>query len=177
MKLTSANNLGAAMALSLCVVSSAIASNTITFNGQVLDSGCTITVDGGAADATVELGSTAASDLAEAGETGAPKQFSINLDSCPTASSANIVFSGPVDDDGDASHFKNTAKTTSAENVAVLLKQGGTNGSAIENNADNDVIDLSSSSATQNYTAQLVATGVATSGDVQSVLTYNVRYN
>lgn len=60
MKLT---KIGAALVLTFGMSAAAMASNTITFNGEVLETGCTITVDGGTPDATVELGSVAATDL------------------------------------------------------------------------------------------------------------------
>ncbi|MCT4706577.1 fimbrial protein [Enterobacteriaceae bacterium H11S18] len=169
---------GAAIFFTICGVNAAMASNTITFNGTVLDKGCDITVDGGTATATVDLGSTAATDLVKMGDLGAPKQFVFDLANCPTASSANIVFSGQVDADANnPSYFKNTAEVGAATMVAVQLKQGGSNGTIVENNADNDEIDLSSGAATETYTAQMIATGQAVAGSVKSVLTYNVRYN
>lgn len=175
MKLT---KIGAALILTFCGASAAMASNTITFTGTVLDTGCDIAVDGGTANATVDLGSTAATDLVTKGDLGAPKQFTIDLSNCPTATSANIVFSGPVDADAaDPSYFKNSAGVGSATNVAVQLKQGGSNGTVVENNADNDQIDLSNGAATQTYTASMIATGQAEAGDVTAELTYNVRYN
>lgn len=94
MKLT---KIGATLILTFCGASAATASNTITFNGTVLDQGCDIAVDGGTANATVDLGSTAATDLATKGDLGAPKQFVFDLNNCPTSTTANIVFSGPVD--------------------------------------------------------------------------------
>ncbi|MFG6652987.1 fimbrial protein [Scandinavium sp. M-37] len=175
MKIT---KIGAAIILTFCSVSAAKASNTITFNGTVLDSGCNVAVDGGTATATVDLGSTVAADLAQKGDLGAPKQFIFDLTECPTSTSADIVFSGPVDTDAnDQSYFKNTAGVSAATNVAVQLRQGGSNGTIVENNADNDEIDLSSGNASETYTAQMIATGLAVAGDVKSVLTYNVRYN
>ncbi|MDK6767095.1 fimbrial protein, partial [Klebsiella aerogenes] len=72
MKLT---KIGAALVLTFGMSAAAMASNTITFNGEVLETGCTITVDGGTPDATVELGSVAATDLVAKGDLGAPKQF------------------------------------------------------------------------------------------------------
>lgn len=175
MKLT---KIGAALILSFCGASAAMASNTITFNGTVLDQGCDIAVDGGTANATVDLGSTVAADLAAKGDLGAPKQFVFDLSNCPTATTANIVFSGPVDADAaDPSYFANTAGIGAATNVAVQLKQGGSNGTIVVNNADNDAIDLSSGTASETYTASMIATGQAVAGDVQAVLTYNVRYN
>ncbi|MGR7197380.1 fimbrial protein [Klebsiella aerogenes] len=178
MKLT---KIGAALVLTFGMSAAAMASNTITFNGEVLETGCNITVDGGTPDATVELGSVAATDLVAKGDLGAPKQFVFNLDQCPTASNVNIVFSAPVDPvAGDDSYFANTASgvgVTAAQNVAVQLKQGGSNGTIVKNNADNDPITLDSGSATETYTASMIAVDQAVAGTVQSVVTYNIRYN
>ena len=175
MKLT---KIGATLILTFCGASAATASNTITFNGTVLDQGCDIAVDGGTANATVDLGSTAATDLATKGDLGAPKQFVFDLNNCPTSTTANIVFSGPVDAvAADPSYFANTATLGAATNVAVQLKQGGSNGTIVKNNADNDPITFTDGTASQTYTAQLIATGQAVAGDVNAVITYNVRYN
>ncbi|NQD60315.1 fimbrial protein [Enterobacter sp. CM29] len=175
MKLT---KIGATLILTFCGASAATASNTITFNGMVLDQGCDIAVDGGTANATVDLGSTAATDLATKGDLGAPKQFVFDLNNCPTSTTANIVFSGPVDAvAADPSYFANTATLGAATNVAVQLKQGGSNGTIVKNNADNDPITFTDGTASQTYTAQMIATGQAVAGDVNAVITYNVRYN
>ena len=147
MKLT---KIGAALVLTFGMSAAAMASNTITFNGEVLETGCNITVDGGTPDATVELGSVAATDLVAKGDLGAPKQFVF------TASGVGV---------------------TAAQNVAVQLKQGGSNGTIVKNNADNDPITLDSGSATETYTASMIAVDQAVAGTVQSVVTYNVRYN
>jgi len=156
------------------VTQATAANNEVTFVGSVLDTACTVTVNDG--KSTVDLGGTLKSDLAAQGDTGAPKSFSILLSGCPTdgPTAAYIKFSGETD--GNNSYFKNTATSSAATNVAVLIKQGET---TVEANDGNDAITLPEAGGDVNvdYTAQLVATATgATKGAVSSTLTYNVSY-
>lgn len=168
-------------ALMLCGVfgAQAASSNQITFTGKVIESACTISVNDG--NASLDLGSTVASDIATAGQTGAPKEFNISLADCPEAAAgvptkAFIKFSG--DTDGNTSYFKNTSSSeTPATNTGVMLKDS--KGAAINNNDGNAAIDLPAAGGNVDltYTAMLVATAnTPTQGDVSSTLTYTVSY-
>lgn len=166
-------------ALSLTIPFAVNADNKITFTGKVIDSACTVTVNGGVA--TLDLGETAATDIAVKGQTGAPKLFNITLGSCPAAGSgvptkAYIKFSGTTD--GDDTYFKNElTDTNAAKNVAVLIKDS--NNTAIINNDANTSINLPSEGGNLDidYTASLVATAATpTKGDVSTSVTYTVSY-
>ncbi|WP_312973260.1 fimbrial protein [Atlantibacter sp.] len=177
MKMNSVNHVLLPIVLISAGMSGANAADTITFNGKVIDTTCTVVVNGG--DSTIEIGSIPKEDVANKGDTGAPKSFNISLESCPLAAvgvptQAYIKFSGPTD--GDPSYFKNVATNSAALNVGVLLKQGST---VVKADADNDPIILppAGGNVTEDYTAQLVATNAgSTVGNVTSVLTYNVSY-
>ncbi|WP_368542619.1 fimbrial protein [Enterobacter soli] len=150
------------------------ADNQITFTGQVLDTACTVNVNGG--NSKVELGGTLKSDISKQGETGAPKQFTIALTACPAdgPTAAYIKFSGETD--GNTSWFKNTEVDSPATNVAVLIKQGNTTVNADDAN-DSVSIPATGGDVNVDYTAQLIATADgATKGGVSSTLTYNVSY-
>ncbi|MCE9993432.1 fimbrial protein [Enterobacter asburiae] len=150
------------------------ADNQITFTGKVLDTACTVTVNGG--NSKVDLGGTLKSDISKQGNTGAPKSFTIALSACPAdgPTGAYIKFSGETD--GNSSWFKNTETNSPATKVAVLIKQGNTTVSADDGN---DVISIPATGGDVNvdYTAQLIATADgATKGSVSSTLTYNISY-
>ena len=168
-------------ALMICGVfgAQAAGTNTITFTGKVIESACTITVNDG--NASLDLGSTLATDIATAGQTGAPKEFNISLTDCPKAAvgiptKAFVKFTG--DTDGNTSYFKNNAtRGTKAANTGVMLKDS--KGTAIVNNDGNGQIDLPTEGGdiSLTYSAMLVATAnTPTQGDVSSTLTYTVSY-
>lgn len=166
-------------ALSLATTMAAHADNKITFTGKVIDSACTITVNGGVA--TLDLGQTSASDIAAKGQTGAPKSFNISLATCPAAgegvpTKAYVKFSGTTD--GDDTYFKNDLSgANAATNVAVLIKDSSD--TAISNNDGNNAITLPAAGGAVDidYTASLVASAAApTKGDVSSAVTYTVSY-
>ncbi|EOB9989643.1 fimbrial protein SthA [Cronobacter sakazakii] len=165
-----------AVLAALCASEAALAnSQTITFNGKVLDAACTVTVGDGSS--TVELGETVKSDLVNKGDTGAPKLFTITLSSCPAGSpaKANIKFNGETD--GDDSYFKNIATTDAATNVGVLLKQYGTDTVYVNDGNTDITLPAEGGDVTVDYTAQLVATGTGvTKGNVVSTLTYSISY-
>ncbi|MCE9889719.1 fimbrial protein SthA [Kluyvera intermedia] len=168
-------------ALMLCGVfgAQAAGTNTITFTGKVIESACTISVNDG--NASLDLGSTLATDIATSGQTGAPKEFNISLAGCPKAAvgvptKAFVKFTG--DTDGNTSYFKNTTSSESpATNTGVMLKDG--KGTAIINNDGNGQINLPAEGGdiSLTYSAMLVATAnTPTQGDVSSTLTYTVSY-
>lgn len=153
------------------------AEKTITFTGTVIDTACVVTVNGG--NTTLELGTTAAADLAEAGKIGAPKEFLVVLSDCPAPAdgiptAATITFDGETD--GNTSWFKNGSTVNPATNVGVEIKDA--DGQAIVDGAKNTPIALpASGEKSLTYTASLVATAAgATKGSVSSALTYTVGY-
>ncbi|ALX79499.1 fimbrial protein SthA [Cronobacter malonaticus] len=176
MRLTRLSGSIIAVLATLCGSEAALAnSQTLTFNGKVLDAACTVTVDGG--NSTIELGETAKADLVNKGDTGAPKTFTIKLSACPagSVSQANIKFSGETD--GDDSYFKNLATTDAATHVGVLLKQNGTDVVYVNDGNTDITIPAEGGDVSVDYTAQLVATGTGvTKGNVSSTLTYSVSY-
>ncbi|ELY4775400.1 fimbrial protein [Cronobacter turicensis] len=176
MKYTQLNSSIIAVLATLCCSEAAMAtSQTLTFNGKVLDAACTVTVGDGSS--TIDLGETAKADLVNKGDTSAPKTFTITLSSCPAGSpaKANIIFTGQTD--GDDSYFKNLAATDPAVNVGVLLKQNGTDAVKVNDGNTDIAIPAEGGSVSVDYTAQLVATGSGvTKGNVSSTLTYSVSY-
>ncbi|MCE0798784.1 fimbrial protein [Buttiauxella sp. S04-F03] len=165
--------------IALLTANIACADNKITFTGKVIDTACTVVVNDGTA--TLDLGETPVTDLAVAGQTGAPKTFPIALTACPAAAAgvptkAYIKFSGSTE--GDNTYFKNDlTDAAAADNVGILIKDPA--GTAIINNDGNTVININPAGGDQtyNYVASLVATALgATKGNVSTAVTYNVSY-
>ena len=150
------------------------ADNEVTFTGSILDSTCTVNVNGG--QSIIDLGGEPKSSFTQQGDVGAAKIFNIVLESCPADGStkAYIKFSGQTDT--NSYWFKNTATDSPASNIAVMVKQGET---VVAADDGNDAVDLPTTGGdvTVNYSAQFVATATGvTSGAVSSTLTYNVSY-
>ncbi|MGU3525044.1 fimbrial protein [Enterobacteriaceae bacterium C23F] len=171
-------------ALALLCASQAYAysDNTITFQGDVTSETCSVTINGNSAKPVVLLPSVNASSLAASGQTAGQTTFDIGVTGCTGNSSAetkvSTVFVGnSVATTGDLS---NVATTDAATNVNIQILD--TADTAIDFNspftADGDLtLAAGETSASATYTAQYVATGVATAGAVESTLQYAVSYN
>jgi len=156
--------------------------NSIRFQGEVSSQTCDISVnDSTAAAPVILLQSAKISELAAAGNTSTPTTFSMKLTGCSdpgnVAQDIKIRFvSNNVDANGN---LKNIAATSPAGNVAIQLLD-----------PDKNVINLSSGEATAKafslqpgqtsgeaeYTAQYIATGAATAGNVEASVQYAINY-
>ncbi|WP_256233603.1 MULTISPECIES: fimbrial protein [unclassified Pseudomonas] len=159
----------------------AAAADTITFQGEVTDQTCTVTINGTQGNATVLLPVVPASSLAAANSTTGVTPFTLGVTGCSTtgAQSVKARFLGHnVDGDGNLS---NIATASPATNVALQLLESS--GGA--------VIDLSggvvsaatgislggATSGSHDYAVQYVSVlGGATAGAVTGVTEYTVTY-
>ncbi|MGP2417210.1 fimbrial protein [Pantoea ananatis] len=156
--------------------------NSIRFMGSVSSQTCNISVnDSTSAAPVILLPSAKVSDLATAGNTSTPTNFSMKLTGCTDPGSAGqdikVHF---VSNNVDASgNLKNIAADSPAKFVAIQLLD-----------PDNNVINLSSgeafakafklnqgeTSGEAQYTAQYIATGTATAGKVEASVQYAINY-
>lgn len=162
-------------AAALVPVASHASDGTITFTGQVVAQTCAVSNSGTVAVALPRVSTTA---LATAGATTGTTAFNINLTGCAAGSVRSFFEAGPNVDTGTG-RLKNTA-TSGATNVQVGLV-----------NSDNTAITIGASSGSQgtsyvtipangalalSYAARYVATGLATSGAVNTSVTYSLEF-
>lgn len=175
------NILGLAISAALCVPMAAMASDgTITFTGELTDQTCTI--NGGAGkDFNVALPKVSVANLAAAGKTAGATNFSINVTAC----SASVL--------GYTAYFEATPNVNLADGKLINPTTAGAKFVEIEllNQANMTAINLAKGTGlqgvtpgtftnpagTSNFIARYYATGVSTSGMVNSSITYSLVYN
>lgn len=152
---------------------------TITFNGSVVGSTCTISVNGGAKDATVSLQKVTTTALGAAGSVAGGTYFDIELSQCTGAATQVRAFfeAGPNVDSTTANLINRAAN--GAANVQVQLLSA--TGSALKigdssQRAAGTAVALTNNGATLKYGAQYYATNAATAGDVSTSVTYSIDY-
>ncbi|MGU3414495.1 fimbrial protein [Enterobacteriaceae bacterium C23F] len=171
------------------VVSSAFAASafavdgTITINGKITDTTCTISVDGGSNDATVTLPTVSSSTLTAAGQTAGATPFNISLSNCSGTSlnTASTYFEpgAYVDSTTGRLNIDSTA-ADAATNVQVELLNADRNaivaGASVANGQNDVPVDISGGNGTLNYYAQYYATGASTAGSVTTQVDYTMTY-
>lgn len=161
------------------MTASAVSDNTISFQGEVADQTCEVSVNSDSAP-VVLLPTAAVSSLTTAGNVAGTTSFEIALSGCEEAAAAttiNTVFSGNLVDTANKGTLKNTGTATNV-NLQLL-------------DTTNDEIDLSSTwtstknelglavgdeSASATFYVQYYATGQATAGTVAGSIEYAVSY-
>ena len=126
---------------------------TVNFVGQVVDAACSVTAD--SVDQTVNLSQVRSTKLTTAGMVANQKEdFNIKLEDCDTTVSQNaaVIFNGQEDANQPGSLAMNVGETSSN----VTLINGG------------NTIPLS---------VDYIATGAATSGNVEATATFSMVYS
>lgn len=180
-----------AVTLGLALAGSASAQSsyggTITFTGAVSDSTCTVSGGAGTSGATgnfsVALTPVAATDLAAAGDTAGPTNFSLTIGGpgqagCTNGNIAAISFMPSSTQIDAATGALANALSGEATNVEVqLVDAAGT----VINLADPSfqaTATIANNTATIPFTAQYLAVGgAATPGSVQTNVVYQLTYN
>nr|WP_219816766.1 fimbrial protein [Citrobacter amalonaticus] len=171
------------VATSAFTVSAFAADGTITINGQITDTTCTISVDGGSNDATVTLPTVSASTLSSPGATAGATPFTISLSNCSGTSinTASTYFEpgAYVDSTTGRLNIDSTA-ADAATFVQVQLLNADRNAivaGASAANGQNDIpVSIASGNGTLNYFAQYYATGTSTAGSVTTQVDYTMVY-
>lgn len=151
--------------------------NVITFQGEVTDQTCEVTVNGENASPIVLLPTVTTTDLTTSGKVAGKRSFEIGLNGC-TANEKGVtvstVFVGnQVTSDG------NLGNTGTASNVDIqILDKDDTAINLTSGYTGSGDLSLAANetSATSTYYAQYYATGQATAGSVISTLQYAVTY-
>lgn len=158
----------------LPIASYAQQSNVITFNGQVDDVTCTITVNGADSSPVVLLQTAKTSDLSTAGATAMPTEFNLELTDCGAAKTATALLVG-----NNVSTSGNLGNTGTATNVSIQILDNGTpitfsGSAAIEAGKDTALADGAGAiPLVAQYYAE--STGV-TAGSVQATMQYAITY-
>ncbi|MGA5657805.1 fimbrial protein [Rahnella contaminans] len=102
------------------------ADGTITFTGNITADSCTVAVNGGTANATVDLGTVAASSFQAAGDLSTVKDFTLNLTACPSGvTNVSVAFDGQGDAADNTTFQNNDTGATAATGVGVRLYNNG----------------------------------------------------
>lgn len=159
------------------------ADGTITFNGALTDTTCTITLNGGGSpNGTVTMPTIPASSLGGAGSWAGPTSFFITLTGCSggTLNTAKAWFENTGAVDTTTGRLNNTASGPgSATGVQIELTDaslvpifaGGTT-----TTMGGPSVNITSGNGTLNYIARYYATATATSGQVISQVQYSIVY-
>ena len=172
--------LGTIVALTVSAVAlPAMASvGTITINGKLTQSTCTVKVNGGDTDAVVTLPVLPTSELATAGKTAGDTAFTMNLTNCdPKEGNVRAYFEhGPTVD--AASGRLNNTVTAGAKNVQVELLDSSENSLYVGNTSQrsNPATALKGGTADLVYTARYYATGASSAGELATTVTYSIDY-
>lgn len=146
----------------------------IKISGKVVPSPCT-TINGGAADLTVNLGDTIQAASLAAPNSGTDMvKFEIPLTDCP-AGTQNIkaTFSG-TPDNGDATLWKNTAASP-ATNIAVELSDQ-TAGTLLSNGSTLDAPVVGGAATYKLQARALSKIGSVLPGDITSTIVVSFEY-
>ncbi|WP_329742282.1 fimbrial protein [Dyella sp. A6] len=153
---------------------------TITFNGLVVANTCTVNANGsGSTGGTVTLPTVYTSSLAAAGATAGDTAFNISVSGCDkNLSNVTTYWSGTnVNTNGRLTNL------ASSNNVDVqLLNSGDTSSDVINLNGaqgsqNSKTVNLDSTgAATLNYYARYYATAAATSGKVNTSVSFTMVY-
>lgn len=179
-----------ALALGVAFAGSAVAassnSDTITFTGSLTDATCTVSggagTDGGSGNFTVALDPIAATTLTAAGDTAAPKAFSVIIGgpgqgTCTNGKVASMSFltSSPQVDAATGALKNAITGETNAE--VQLLDSTSKAINLADASAPAQTATIANNTATINYTAQYYATAAGTPGTLSTSVVYNVVYN
>jgi major type 1 subunit fimbrin (pilin) len=152
---------------------------TITFNGKITASTCTINAPGGASFA-VTLPTVATTALSTVGAVAGTTPFALTLTACTFATAGNVstYFEPSAANILADGNLKNTATSNGVEvrllnSTSTPLALNGVSGSQ---NASTAAVTTSSTGATLNYFAQYFAASAVTAGTVTAQVTYSVTY-
>lgn len=152
---------------------------TITFNGLLTASTCTVAVDGQNENATVTLPTVSTANLSAAGETAGTTAFSMALTDCAgTLETASAFFEAGASVDGATGRLLNTGGDAT---LVTLQLKDGSNDAVIKAGSSEQVtsttyVDTSSGSAVLPYAVEYFAEDATTAGTVSSSVTYSIQY-
>ena len=155
---------------------------TITFNGEIVNDTCTITVDNGSST-TVTLPTVQSANLVSSGDTTGTTDFNLYITNCGAAVDARgitLTLTDPNNFDAINNNLlKNIATGTAATNVGIQLATGTAFATPIDfaGTSHTTVTYATTDGAvTVPFSARYYATGTATAGAVSSTLGWTINY-
>ena len=162
------------------------ADGTITINGTVTDTTCSINgvAPGAPANVTTTLPTVSASSLGSAGQVAGTSNLGdlkLALSGCSgSATKALARFENGPTVDQTTGNLINQASASPAQNVQVRLLNANFQPINIMTNANNDIatngVAITGGNAVMNYFAQYYATGAAQPGSVNTSVQYTIQY-
>ena len=178
MKIKTSNALIAAIASVFIAQSAFAVDGTITINGQITDTTCSIAVNNGTNDGTVTLPTVSANALSSIGSVAGTTPFNIVLSGCAgsTLNNAYAYFEPGPTVETSTGRLNNSSGTATGAQVRLLDKVsmpivvGGTSQGGV-------VEDVSGGGATLGYYAQYYANSAVTAGVVATQVNYTIVYD
>lgn len=178
-KLVLATLIGAGLAVSQVA---AAADGTITFNGKLVDTTCTIST--GTKNQTVTLPTLPTTSLTAGGETGGYTPFVITLENCSAATTKARVYFEPRGAQVNLNTGRLINKATGqsvAQNVEIQLLDASNNDTVIDaskaiSGQNTQLQTITGTTGDLRYAAQYYATAQTTAGDVTASVQYSVAY-
>ncbi|WP_114194188.1 fimbrial protein [Edaphovirga cremea] len=179
--------LALALSMGYIAIANASGSGTITFNGELTDTTCDVTVNGEAADATVKLPTVGVSQLNADGAITGRERFNMELTNCAVVTEGgknqvSVFFQqgATVDSKG---HLINTLTDATAATLVDLQLLDASNNYLPINAGDASQTTTTAyapipdgGSLTLPYAVQYYANGQATPGLFSSSVMYNLQY-
>ncbi|EPL9568027.1 fimbrial protein [Providencia rettgeri] len=161
------------VALAVTSASTAFASGTINFTGEITDIACT--VDSNSKNLNVDLGKVSSKSLAAQGEVAGLKDFTIKLIDCPANSKVTVRFGGTRDTaDRDILAINQAAGVAKNVGIALFEKDATTQIKLFE---DSKEVEFDGATVDLDYVARYKATGAATAGPANSSAVYSIQYH
>jgi major type 1 subunit fimbrin (pilin) len=151
------------------------ADGTITINGSVTSTTCTIT---GGGNVTVALPAATTAALATNGAVANRTPFAINLTGCAANTKATAYFEPAANIDATTGNLRNATGAGNATNVQVQLFNADTtaiNLAGVAGSQNSKQVTIGTA-APMNFYAGYYATGQATAGTVTTSVMYTLQY-
>lgn len=167
--------------LSLALIAAASATvamadtDTITFNGLVVEDTCKTTLTGGASATAVTLPTVPTTALTTAGNTAGQTPFSLSVAGCSATATGGIHYT--LTPSAYASNDNLLANTGTATYVGVEILEGSNPIAFAGAPHQTDNVTLNSGAGSVSLAARYNATGTATAGTVISALNWTLVYN
>lgn len=153
----------------------AITDGSVTFNGKVIAPACTLVA--ATKDSVVTLPDVSTTKLQTNGQvSGVQTDVPIELKDCDTTVTKNATFTfNGTADTTQITAFANQASSDAATNVALqMYMNDGT--TAIKPDTETGNILLQDGDQTLTFKVDYIATGKATSGNVNAVTNFHINY-